>query len=51
MTKEIIRTADAKLTVYPNGPIWEGARAATFGDFSCNTCARVMSVLRVAQGR
>ncbi len=46
MTKEIIRTADAKLTVYLNGPNWEGARAATFGDFSCKTSEAGAEILR-----
>lgn len=37
MTTETLNTADAKLTVYLNGPDWDGAPAATFGDFSCKT--------------
>ncbi|WP_170350515.1 hypothetical protein [Ruegeria atlantica] len=37
MTKETIKTADAKLTVYLNGPNWEGVQAATFGDFTCKS--------------
>lgn len=37
MTKEAIKTADAKLNVYLNGPNWDGVPAATFGDFSCTS--------------
>ncbi|UWR04674.1 hypothetical protein K3740_08360 [Ruegeria conchae] len=37
MTKETIKTADAKLTVYLNGPNWDGIPAATFGEFCCKS--------------
>ncbi len=46
MTKETIKTADAKLTVYLNGPNWEGAPTATFGDFSCKTPEAGAEILR-----
>jgi len=45
MTKKIIKTADAKLTVYLNGPDWDGNPAATFGDFSCKTTEAGSDVL------
>ncbi len=37
MTTKIFKTENAKLTVYPNGPEWDGVPAAAFGDFSCET--------------
>ncbi len=37
MSKETIKTADARLTVYLEGPDWNGVPAATFGDFSCTS--------------
>ncbi len=46
MTKETIKTADAKLTVYLNGPNWESAPTATFGEFSCKTPEAGDEILR-----
>ncbi|MES0862950.1 hypothetical protein ABLN87_11385 [Ruegeria sp. SCPT10] len=37
MTKESIRTDGAKLSIHLQGPEWDGAPAATIGDFSCKT--------------
>lgn len=46
MTKETVKTADAKLTVYLNGPNWDGVPAATFGDFSCKAPEAGAEILR-----
>lgn len=46
MTKETIKTADAKLTVYLNGPNWGGVPTATFGDFSCKSPEAGLEILR-----
>lgn len=37
MSEHLIRTESAKITVYPNGPMWDGAPSATLGAFSCKT--------------
>ncbi|WP_170575043.1 hypothetical protein [Ruegeria atlantica] len=46
MTKETIKTTDAKLTIYLDGPQWDSAPAATFGDFSCKTPEAGAEILR-----
>lgn len=48
MTTHIIRTEGAKLTVYLEGPEWEGVPSATLGDFSCETPEAGREVLRRA---
>ena len=46
MTTKIFKTENAKLTVYPNGPEWDGVPAAAFGDFSCKTPDAGAEILR-----
>ncbi len=51
MTKEVINTDDAKLSVYLNGPHWAGRPTATIGDFSCKTPEAGSAALRAAIDR
>ncbi|WP_282027732.1 hypothetical protein [Ruegeria faecimaris] len=51
MTKENIQTKGAKLSVYLQGPDWDGAPAATIGDFSCETPEAGLELLQTAIGR
>lgn len=37
MTKKALKTAGGRVTIYLDGPEWDGAIAATLGDFSCKT--------------
>lgn len=48
MTKETIQTDDAKVSVYLQGPDWEGVATATIGDFSCKTPEAGLGVLQAA---
>jgi hypothetical protein len=45
MTEQVFKTDGARLTLYLDGPEWEGAPAATFGAFSCKTAAAGAEVL------
>ncbi|SDX18226.1 hypothetical protein SAMN05444358_103281 [Ruegeria halocynthiae] len=46
MITETFRTADAKLTVFLNGPNWDGIPAATFGNFSCKSSEAGAEILQ-----
>lgn len=48
MTKHAFRTDDAKITVYLDGPAWDGMPAATLGGFSCKTVEAGRDVLQQA---
>lgn len=37
MTKDVLKSDGARLTIYRDGPEWEGKPAATIGDFSCKS--------------
>lgn len=46
MMKETIQTDGAKLSVYLQGPDWDGAPTAAIGDFSCKTPDSGLQALR-----
>ena len=48
MTEQIFKTDGARLTLYLDGPEWEGAPAATFGAFSCKNAVAGAEVLAQA---
>lgn len=51
MTKERLKIDGASLSVYLDGPEWEGVQAAAIGDFSCKTPEAGAALLSQAIGR
>lgn len=48
MTGVVLKTEDARITVFLDGPIWDGRPAATLGAFSCKTAFAGAEILRQA---
>ncbi len=48
MTTTKLKSDRAKLTIYSEGPDWDGATAATIGDFACDSVSSGMALLAEA---
>ena len=48
MTQHTIRTDQARITVYLDGPIWDKAPSATLGGFSCQSAEAGKDILKQA---
>ena len=45
MKIERLESKEARLTIYPDGPDWNGIPTATIGDFACNSVEAGMAIL------